>query len=82
MEVDVDEFVVQTFVDLEIAPTFGVNILKVQFHNDYVDVVEVFEGEVLESWDLASFGIDLKSNVFVDEAARPQNVFQSVVSVL
>ena len=76
--VDNNKFLHQASDDVQIAPLLGVDVAEMKLPYDLVDIVQVLEGEVLESRPLPSLAVYFDEYVLLQEAINPQHVFQGV----
>ena len=57
MVVDNNKFLHQTSDDVQIAPFLGVDVAEMEFPYYLIDIVQILEGEVLESGPFPSLAV-------------------------
>ena len=76
VEVDYGKILGQCFDDLHVAPVFFIDPSKVHFHDNLVNVFKLFDGEILESFVLASLDIYFENPVFPSEVVSFDHIIQ------
>ncbi len=79
MVIDSHEFVSNALEDVEHSPFLSSE--EVKFDNDIVDLVQVLQGESLESSILAALAVRLQRKVFVGEVVDVEDVFEGVEGI-
>lgn len=79
MVVDTDKLFHDGFEHVQHAPFLRVDVIKVQLGHYLVDVVQVFDRKVLESWILSSLTVNLQENSFVLQLVLSDYPVKSVV---
>ena len=62
MVVDVDEVLHEGAQNVKLPPLLLVEVSEVDFEGDLIDVLQVFNGEVLESVPFGSLSVSLQEN--------------------
>ena len=65
VKIDGYKFSQESLEDIKHSPLFPVDIVKMQFSNNLVDIVKIFQRKIFETRILSSLAVDLQEDVLL-----------------